>query len=253
VYGSSSNFESAPVPVLPYRGNEELMTSRQCQQAWNSQERKYLKDIQLKQYEILYLSTIIYNLESKVKTSEKNNDSFGFFEFFFDQYKGILVGSFFSILFYFADQRYAYYYSKKHGIEAKTVAKSLFPTLICLVQVLLRHRNKNSKLALILSLLKKQNPNAQVDQTPQTIERPKPFVVPSTNCNDSTSEIMVCPKFDHVRYNMNTNNNNNVQQPSQCFSTNALVHEPSARLTIDVDNVSQENTHVHLRGIGKKV
>lgn len=54
----------------------------------------------------------------------------------------------------FCDQRCASYYAKKFNIKQKSVMKFMFPTIICMAQIMLRKRNKNSTLANALSGLK---------------------------------------------------------------------------------------------------
>lgn len=54
----------------------------------------------------------------------------------------------------FLDQRLASHYAKKYNIKQKAILKVMFPTIICFVQVLLRKRNRKSRLADILSQMK---------------------------------------------------------------------------------------------------
>lgn len=67
----------------------------------------------------------------------------------------LLVGVALALPIQFVDQRLASRFAKKHGIKQKAVLKFLFPTFVCFVQICLRSKSKNSKLANLLSVFKR--------------------------------------------------------------------------------------------------
>lgn len=80
-----------------------------------------------------------------------------FLAIFTKQYVGLIVGVVFTLIFRFFDQAVALQIAKKYNIKQKTIMQAAFPTLICFLQYLLRKRSKDSKLAALLSLLKRNN------------------------------------------------------------------------------------------------
>lgn len=80
-----------------------------------------------------------------------------FLAIFTKQYLGIIVGIVGSLIFRFLDHALALRIAKKYNIKQKTIMQAAFPTLICFLQYLLRKRSKDSKLAALLSLLKRNN------------------------------------------------------------------------------------------------
>lgn len=101
---------------------------------------------------------------SQLQIQSKSHDDSPWEEFvsiFTKQYLGIVVGVVMSLFFRFCDQLYASWFAKKHHIKQKEIMQAAFPTVICLAKYLLRKRSKNSKLAVLLSLLKLSSKNAK--------------------------------------------------------------------------------------------
>lgn len=105
-----------------------------------------------------------------------------FLSIFTKQYVGVIVGVVFSLIFRFFDHAIALRIAKKYNIKQKTIMQAAFPTLICFLQYLLRKRSKDSKLAALLSLLKRNNSvnNNNINSVPQT--------KPKTDSSQQTSK-----------------------------------------------------------------
>lgn len=159
---------------------------RQCGQVLNEASLKDKKEMQRLKYSVHYLSNFLFKTELKLAeceqlmsnhSSDKIDSSIGNLFLFFvqDQMCGLIIGSILTWLCGFTDQRLASHYCKKYGVHLNGIAKFLCPTIICLVQVVLRKRNKNSKTAAALSELKKKMANGRPNKRNARSRRPRPF------------------------------------------------------------------------------
>lgn len=108
--------------------------------------------------QISFLSQILVRTENQLDVCKVGKDEFQGFDwatFLSDQKYGLIFGTIITWFLSSIDQRYAVNYANKHNLKQNVFFKLLCPTLISLIQVKLRKRNKNSRLAAILSILKK--------------------------------------------------------------------------------------------------
>lgn len=134
-----------------------------------------------------------------------------FLSFFSQQYQGIILGTGSTMIFHSLDQKFALWYARKNNLKQKTIASAWFPTIICLIQLFLRARSKNSKLADALSALKKpqtpSDPSNQQQQSPLTSQVPPRLSSLSSEISDGTTLYLIvpyktnnhCPKIQHIQ------------------------------------------------------
>lgn len=101
-----------------------------------------------------------------INSSNENSAWEEFKSIFTKQYVGLSIGVVTGLICRFFDQKLASRIAKKYNIRQKEIMKSAFPTFICLLQFLLRSRSKNSKLASLLSLLKKTPKEFETENCP---------------------------------------------------------------------------------------
>lgn len=127
---------------------------------------KCKREVDRLMFELRYTNEMLYKKETELlsclhqshKTTDLDTSEDSslkrFISFLENQYHGIIVGVVGAIAGYLGDRQFASWWAKKNNIKQKTVMKLLFPTFICLIQIWLRKRNKDSKLAAFLSTLK---------------------------------------------------------------------------------------------------
>lgn len=140
---------------------------RRYEQANKALIHRFNRKIALYDYQVHYLSQTIFKLESEIfQCKSKLDERFNYHstsDFVNDQLYGLLVG-FAGLIVYFVDHRCGNYYAKRNNVKLKFLARHFFPTLLCFVQIQLRKRNKNSRLAAFLSDIKKDK-NTNFDGT----------------------------------------------------------------------------------------
>lgn len=102
------------------------------------------------------------------KSSSRSSVASFFEDLFVNQYEGLTIGCFTSLIVRYGDQRIASRIAKRYSIKQKQLTETIFPTLICLIQIVLRKRSKNSKIADFLSAFKY---TAKTKTTPATNQR----------------------------------------------------------------------------------
>lgn len=161
-----------------------------------------------------------------------------FISIFTKQYIGLAVGACGAIIFRFLDQKVASRFAKKYNISQKELTKAAFPTLICFVQYILRKRSRNSRLAALLSLVKRQNKtNDQSVSSKSTasskkshMSTPKPLT--SKNSHMSTPKPLTSQSsFD--------SENDSVFSPSNTTKTKRSRQSVSARFV--------KNSHMSIK------
>lgn len=167
---------------------------------------KHEKEVKMLRFELSTLNKFVFETETRLKECRENcqkcengaNETCAklaisnisnfddFISYLLCQQAGIFMGSGVTLSGYIFDRGFASYCAKKYGIKQKYVSKLLFPTLICIIQILLRKRNKDSKLAAFLSNFKySKNATSPLNRTKKRKERnsltslnlrPLPFV-----------------------------------------------------------------------------
>lgn len=174
------------------------------------------KEVKRLRFELNNLNKFVFEMESRLKECRENcqrsehsenatcaklvisniSNFDDFISYLLCQQGGIFMGSGITLSGYIFDRGFASYCAKKYGIKQKYVSKLLFPTIICIIQILLRKRNKESKLAAFLSNFKySKNGTSPINRNRKRNERdsltsinlrPQPFV--SNNIRSAQSD-----------------------------------------------------------------
>lgn len=143
---------------------QSVQTSDGCWPILSQLQSQFVKEKRLSYYQNHYISRLLLKTEIELKkckqaapSTEEDKSKSKFDDFYFfvnDQFYDLTIGGAIAYVLTMGDQRFASYFSKRNNIRLKALAKFVLPTLICFLQVLLRKRNPNSKLAGLLSTLK---------------------------------------------------------------------------------------------------
>lgn len=155
-----------------------------------------------------------------MKNNETNKSS-DILSFLSEQQNGLLVGSFVTFFLSLIDQRLAAYFARKNNIKQKELTKLLFPSLICLIQLILRKRSKESKLADILSMFKSSPPQATPNRANNNTVPSTPRSVSHLN-HDSVSDDV----FDSKAKNTHAMKPKSKRAQSAKFRKNSTIAIP---------------------------
>lgn len=169
------------------------------------------KDVTILRDQIAYLRRALQDTEKNLQNCQHVSVTISskaevysaleeFISIFTKQYLGILVGILGSLIFRFFDQKVASRIAKRYNIKQRDVMTFAFPTFVCFVQYLLRKRSKDSKLAALLSILKKQqhDDSEQTKQTASPNSNPDKVTKSKSNMSQSFSTPRPLSSFSSV-------------------------------------------------------
>lgn len=205
----ANTFSTTTKPTLPSTTTmliEVVECIDRCNLVLAQVQTKSEHRFKLAQYQSHYLTLLLKSCHAKLENVEAKTINFEklaqvlddwsvFQQFAYDQRYGLAIGSVATLISCFLDQRLASRYSKQNQIKLRALMKFIFPTLLAFVCVLLRKRNKDSKLANFLSAIKKRAPvppdhndNFSFQSCNQSKSKPPPpppFPVKPRNLSDS--------------------------------------------------------------------
>lgn len=223
-----------------------------CQHTLDKVQTQFFKEKTLYFYQVHYLSSQLQKTKLKLTECQGMCDVYSIRfndakSFAIDQQYGLIVGAIVVYICFLIDFQYAAHYAQKNNVKQIGLAKIFLPTIICFIQVQLRKADKNSKLAAILSVLKRpSSPNKSQSKSSLTRKqkkRPKPFS-PVSVINKSSDEISL--------HSANVRFCKKKQDPkAQTFTTNAIVHSANNLCAIQIcktpTNIGKNNEHFDMQ------